>query len=497
MAAWLRFGRLGTEHLYGDEAEYAIVARSLSRDLLGLVYPTLSGQAVDPFVSQPPLVLYLMGFSMRALGPTDLAAILPSAILGVATVAVAYALAWRLGGWLPALLSSALVAVLPFHVSMSRNAMLDTGYVFFALLASVFLVAWLEERKLHQAVAAGAAGACAALAKLPGVLVAPVLAAGVLAALGVALWKRDRVAAKRDVLHGLAMAAPLLAGVALWLLLLWRLDGLDALAQKLSWNADRVAGGGAGAKGLDYYFTDPQVSFQAQLGPGVFALALAGLGFALFRAAVGIATRTERVVLPVLTLVLAAFFLGSDRKVGFYLLPFAPLAALLVGELAAGVRDMVAWAGVRFTRADSRRLAPLVAALAVIAVAMPAYAAFDESYEEYGPTRNGSTFGYGLREAAAWVHDTDPTAGQYGTLLGRFTLRWYNEHETMHRYSSRDLAQAVEKGQLRFVVADGYVGDDDKLGPLVATFGGQPVARFEREWGRVVVYELQPTRPLP
>lgn len=492
LGAWLRLGRLETEHLFGDEAEYAIVARFLSNDLWALLYPSLTGPADAPFVSQPPLVLYLMGLSMRALGPTDLAAILPSALLGVASVAVVYAISWRLGGVLPALVSSILLAVLPFHVSMSRNAMLDVGYVFFVLLAALFLVLWLQDQRLWQAMAAGVAGACAALSKLPGMLVVAVLVVGVLMALLLALRRREWAQARRVTTHGLAMAAPLLLGGLLYLALLWRLDALEALWAKLEWNADRVAGGGS-SQGLDYYFTAPHASFPALLGGSVFGLALAGGAFALFRGGQALASQPARIVLPVTTVVFAAFFLGSDRKIGFYLLPFAPLSALLVAELAAGLRDLVSWAGIRFTRADARRLGPLVAGFALVALAVPAYGAFDESYDEYGPTRDGSTYGYGFREAGAWIDAQGPEAGQYGSLLGRFTLRWYNDHETFHRFQNlTKLEQAAQDGRIVYVVFDAYSGEDETAAHLVSRFVGAPVRTVERDWGKVAVFQLQP-----
>src|SRR5687768_12944381 len=102
-ALWLRLASISVEHLYGDEAEYAIVARYLSREWDFLAYPDIAGMGAVPFVSQPPLILYLMALSMKLFGATDFAAILPSALFGAATAGVVYAIGHRLGGRLMAL----------------------------------------------------------------------------------------------------------------------------------------------------------------------------------------------------------------------------------------------------------------------------------------------------------------------------------------------------------------------------------------------------------
>ena len=78
-------------------------------------------------IPQPPLLLYTMAVFMKIMGPTDLAALLPFALLGIGTVAVVYGIGYRLGGRMMGLASAALLAAMPFHVEMSRRAMLRGG----------------------------------------------------------------------------------------------------------------------------------------------------------------------------------------------------------------------------------------------------------------------------------------------------------------------------------------------------------------------------------
>ena len=380
--------------------------------------------------------------------------------------------------------------------------MLDVGYAFFLVLAGYFMVAWLQEQRLRQAVGAGLAGAAAALSKLPGVLVVPVLVIALLAALVPALVRRMHAHARRQATHAAVVAAILVVGAGAYVGLLVHLDALDSLREKLMWNADRVAGGESSERsGLWDYFGNGPHTFQTQMGGGVLALALVGLAFEASRYAARPERNRARVVLLALTLVLAAFFFTSERKIGFYLLPFAPLAALLVAGAAVGIRDLIGWAGIRFTQRDLRRFGPVATAIGIAAVAAPGYATLGDAVEEYEKDLEGSTFGYGIREAAWWIDEQDANAGQYGTLLGRFTLKLYNDHPTYHSYTGEErLNDAIANGELRYLVYDEYVGtgrDTDVVGRLAARWNGEEVARFERDWGWVQVIRVGPQETLP
>lgn len=505
VAFWLRFANISAEHLYGDEAEYAIIARYLSRDLLDLRYPSLEGMEGLPFVSQPPLLLYMMAGAMRIYGAHDFSAMAPSILLGVGTVVVAYALGTRLGGRLHGIVAALVVAVLPFHVDLSRKAMLDVGYSFFLLLATFFLVAWLQTRRRGHAVGAGCAAAGAALAKLPGVLVVPVLVgvfvAVALVALARAALRKDRerlVDARTAGLHLLVALAPLALGAIAYLALLSGIDATDAFREKLTWQMGRVSGDASstGGKPASFYFDDPHSSFTVLFGNGVLGLALVGVCFAFARTILSRGAALEHLVVPAMAAVVLAFFLFSNRKEGFYLLPLAPMASVLVGATAAGVHDLARWANVRFAPRFAGRAGPIAVALGLAVVAMPAIAAIDESLAEYAGEPRSSSFGYGTREAAHWIRAQDPEAGQYGTLLGRFTLLWYNEQPTYHWFVDHaTLEDDVRNGRLRYIAFDEYLAirrDTLYMDELVTRFNGTEVARFQRDWAMVRVFELDP-----
>lgn len=504
VAVWLRVTGILGGFLYGDEAEYAIVARYLSRDFTFLAYPALEGFAPTPFVSQPPLILYLMAISMKVLGPTDLAAVLPSVLFGIATVVAVYALGNRLGGRFVGLSASALIAVLPFHVELSRKAMLDAGYAFFLVLTAYFLVAWLQTRTRRHALGVGVATACAALSKLPGMLAGFAVLLVLVVVVGVMLARRAPKAEWKEtgIQAGLGVL-PVVVGASLYVGLLMYLQSLSSLWTKLQWQLGRVDADYAAvreatavARPPSFYFTDPSFSFQAMIGGLVFALALVGMVVALLRFFTAPVKRAHHIVVPAMVGVLLAFFLYSERKEGFYLLPFAPFAALLVAEAADGLRAMLAWAGIRIS-ALARHAAPIAIVGGLLLVAVPAMGAAVESYEDFalGQTQQ-QYFGYGTKEAAAYIHERDPDAAQYGTLLGRFTLHWYNEQPAYHWYMDHTYLEGqIKNGKLKYVVYDEYLNlafDEQYMRELVNKYNGELVQTYRAGWGEVKVFELHP-----
>ena len=518
-ALWLRLASIGNEHLYGDEAEYAIVARYLARDAFYLAYPDITGMGATPFVSQPPLILYIMALSMKIFGATDFAALLPSILFGAATVVALYAVGYRLGG--PAakrgadatavasgrfmgLGAAAILAALPFHVEMSRRAMLDAGYVFFLVLTAYFCVAWLQDRRWQQALGVGIACACAALSKLPGALAGPVVLLVFLVGLGVAFAKRDQALVKKTALHGAIGAAPVAVGALLYIGLLSYIGSLQNLWMKLEWQLGRVNTDLAVAREAtavyrppSWYFTDPSMGLPNELMPIVFALAMVGAIAVLVRFAFKSTRGPEHTVVPLFVLVLMSFFMWSDRKEGFYMLPMAPFAALFVAYAGDSLRRMLAWAGLKFRPSSSRPVAVGALALGIVLVAWPANVAASETVDDfvYGNDQE-KYFGYGTREAAEFIAARDPEAGQYGTLLGRFSLHWYNEQDTFHWYIDHTyLESQIQSGELKYIVYEDYLGlafDREYMRELINKYNGEAVETYRAGWGEVTVFELHP-----
>jgi 4-amino-4-deoxy-L-arabinose transferase-like glycosyltransferase len=133
-AAAVSFAGIGSHSLWTpDEPRDAAVGKAMwtSGDL---VVPRLAGR---PFLEKPPLAWWAQAAAFRALGASDAAARVPSALFATLTLLATYALARRLGGeragWLAA---GALASTAQFGEDM-RRAIVDPPLVLMVTLAYV------------------------------------------------------------------------------------------------------------------------------------------------------------------------------------------------------------------------------------------------------------------------------------------------------------------------------------------------------------------------
>jgi hypothetical protein len=498
----LRFMGLFPAFLYGDEAEYATVARSLAEDPRAPQYPQLEGFGAAPFVSQPPLLLYTFAAFVKLTGSAVAGPLVASALFGTATIAVVYALGvlvrdrW-LGG-----LAAGFLAILPFHVAVSRSAQLDAGFTFLFSLSLLLFVLWLRRPSLRLALGTGFAIAATALAKLPGILVVVPMAA-VLGARAYQDWSeakrspdlRRRLAARQrrrqDGLHLLAASLPLAALAFVYLLQLWLLHATVDWLSKLGWQANRVQGLSTGnvPRGWDWYFTS-ELGLLVQWGLALAGLALVGWAMA-WRDLRDPSRRWLMLTLILWPVVILLFLVASQRKEWFYALPLSPPGVLLATwPVHAAARK--AWRLSRPLPGQPWWRTP-GAVLAVVGLA--AVAAFAPLHFSLQQGIGGKDYGYGLREAAEWIEGQDPGAAQVGTTLGRFSLHFYNGQPTYHYYVNHTwLDGQVEAGRLRYVVVDPYLNltyEQEWMQGFVARHNGTLVQAFDNGRGRQVdVYRL-------
>lgn len=490
-------------HYYGDDAEYATVARSLAGDPTNLAYPDIEGWGPHPFVSQPPLLLYLFAAGAHLAGGVELGAVLVTAVLGAATAGVVYGIGVELDGRAAGSLAALFVAVLPTHVTMSGEATLDAGLSFFFALSVLFFIVWTRRRTTGWALATGAAAAAATFSKLYGFLVyLPLLVGFALVALSDWRSSDGEEGGWRNMAAHLGWAG--LPGAVLsatYLGLLAYLEALVDLQAKIQWQLARVSGGGAaeGAGGggtstpWHWYLTDERWALQEQMGLLMALAALVGLAWAAWRTWRG-PRSPAWAALALWPVAVVGFFSLSGRKIWFYVLPALPglaaLAALGLAPAVAAIRDR--WSGLASTPTADRASAVAAALLvASLPVAGPAMATHERHISE------NSLYGYGVKEAAHWIDDQDPDAGQVGTLLGRFTLHFYNEHRTYHSYvPDHEMDRAVREGEISYVVMDNYLRSFDQLGwmqDLVDRHDGELVKEYSATgYTRVKVYELRP-----
>jgi 4-amino-4-deoxy-L-arabinose transferase-like glycosyltransferase len=138
----LFFWRLGAAPLLEpDEGRYTEVPREMLASA-DFVTPRLDGVL---YFEKPPLHYWLVAGAVRAFGLNELAPRLPSAILGLLGVLLAYGLGRAMGGRRAGLVAGAALGTMPLYVTLARLATLDMTLSFFLTLALVCF--WLAHRE--------------------------------------------------------------------------------------------------------------------------------------------------------------------------------------------------------------------------------------------------------------------------------------------------------------------------------------------------------------
>ena len=131
VAILLRFTALGQVGFNSDEAVYAGQAAAIARDeTLSPFFPV--------FRAHPLLFQFLLSLVFR-IGVSDLTGRIVSAIFGVLTVLVVYALGRHLYDMKVGLLAALFLAIMPYHVIITRQVILDGSMTFFATLTLYLL----------------------------------------------------------------------------------------------------------------------------------------------------------------------------------------------------------------------------------------------------------------------------------------------------------------------------------------------------------------------
>src|ERR1044071_3668235 len=118
-----------------DEAIYGVVTREL------LEHPGLTLRYGDRlWFEKPPFAFWLMAGSSSLFGLTEFALRLPSALFGIAAIALQYLAGRRLGGRSAGLLAAVLLLGVPQFVAYSRLAMTDVPLTTLGMLSLVFLL---------------------------------------------------------------------------------------------------------------------------------------------------------------------------------------------------------------------------------------------------------------------------------------------------------------------------------------------------------------------
>ncbi len=374
----MRFG------INSDEAVYSGQAAALAGDA------TLLGH-FSPFRAHPVLFQFVVSVAYRIAGVSDQIARLVAVGLGLATIPATYLAGRAMFTRRVALGGAALVAVAPYHVIVSRQAMLEVPLTLFVTLCLWAFARYRVARTWRWALLAGWLGGLAFLSKEAGILVLGIVAIVVAVEGG---YRRRHLALALAAFA--ATAAPHLAATRIG----HEASSVNGWGEYLIWQVSRPA---------NHPFGFYAGNVESYLGWPLAVLAAVGVVLALRRR-----RRDPSLLLPLAWVAgTIALFQVWPVKGYHYLLPALP-AACLLGAYAfeAG------WQ--RLQAGRSRRTAQIAAAAALVALvgATGLLAAGRGPFgQDHGRIGEAGFSGIpGGREAALWLRDHSPAGARVLTI---------------------------------------------------------------------------------
>jgi hypothetical protein len=371
----LRVIGLGAVGLNSDEAVYASQAASLAGN------PKYSG--LFPIVRAHPLLLQMLVSPLYAGGRPDTIGRYVGVAFGVGTIFLVYLAGRIIYGATAGAVAALFLALMPYHVAVTRQFLLDGPMTFFTTAALVCMAKAMASESRRWLIGAGTCLGLAALCKETGLVL--LIAAAVFLAVYARAWRPIRY--------------PLAAGGAAL--------GLTFVYPALT----AVAGGGQGGQSYLLWQLTRHPNHDLGFYPGIVG---AAMGFLLLAVAgYGLIIRPtiswrEKLLLSWVCVPLVYFEVWPVK--GFaYLLPVAPAIALLG---ARGI-DRITHVASGTRRRLSATLAAVVAAVCAIVLAVPSSAAISTKPTS-GLAGAGGT--PGGRETGQWIAKNLPAGASLITI---------------------------------------------------------------------------------
>lgn len=367
VAAFLRIYGLDRVGFNSDEAVYAGQAASIAK--------VKEFTPFFPIYRAHPLLFQTLLSVFYRYGVSDFIGRFVSVMFGLATVVLGYSLGRALYGRRAGLVTAAILALMPYHVITSRQALLDITETFFATLALYTLVRYAQSKNPLWMYATGAALGLTVLSKETGIVLVGSVVFFLAFSPEVPSRSRDLIGAL-CVLGGIALAYPLAIAVG----------GATSTGQSFFvWQILRRPN-----HGVLFYFG----TALPAIGLVVIAVAIAGLGWHW-------RDRSWRETLLLSWILVPLVFFTLWPVKGFqYLLPTAPAIAALAART--------------LSRLPLRRGVPVVKFLAsALLVAVLGVSLIASSWARIQPTTSttflaGSGGVVGGREAGRWVQANVP-----------------------------------------------------------------------------------------
>ncbi len=390
LSGFIRLWGVGNVGFNSDEAVYVGQAAALAGD-------SAKAQFFSVFRAHPLLVQFLVSLTYR-FQASEFAARAVTATLGTLTVSCVYVLGSMMYSRKLAIISSLFLALLPYHILVSRQVLLDVGLGFFFPLTMLFLYKFVKSGGFLWVYAAGASAALAILSKEPGVLLIPI---------GFIYLMTQNMVSFRALKY--AFSGFLLA-ISPYPLSLALGGGVGKTASVAVWQISRTA---------NHTWLFYPVSLFPYFDIAAI-LAVLGIVVALLR-------RTPSDILLLLWFGLTSVFFQLWPVKGFhYLMPVAPVICMLAGRFF----------DIRFPHLrmfslpvpSVRRLVSLLLIFLAVSSLIYAYIFGAVAVQQAAPLAGLSGL-YGGREAGAWIRLNVPEGATFLSIGPTMTnlIEFYGE----------------------------------------------------------------------
>jgi hypothetical protein len=456
-AAVLRIWQLNSTGFNSDEAVYAGQGAAIAD------HPEL--EEFFPIFRAHPLLLQTLlslGFRLR-LG--DGFARLTVAVMGVATVYLVYELGRLLYSRRAGLFAALLMALMPYHVVVTRQVLLDGPMTFYATLTVLLLTRFVLSGRPVWLYGTGALMGLTILSKETSI----VLLGAIYAFLALTPELRVRL---RDLAVSVGVMALVIAPFPLSLMLAGRTGTGESY---LTWQLFRRPN----HDWLFYPTTVPEA-----IGPLVVLAAVVGLWLLRRRASWRETLLLSWILVPVV------FFQLWPVKGFQYLLPIAPPLALLAGH-ALG----------RLPSPSSRGLQALAAAIIALSLLIPSWERVEGARPETFLAGSGGL--PGGREAGKWIDDSVPKGSTFMTIGPSMAnlVQYYGHRKAyglsvspnpLNRNPSYEPLinpdRAIRDSELQYLVWDTFSATRSP------SFSDKLLGYADRYGGRIVHTEVLPAR---
>ena len=487
IATYIRVVDLNQLGFNSDEAVYAGQGAAIARaPIYSDIFPVFRAH---PLLFQFTLALFY------SFGVSDIGGRIVSAGIGVLTIFLIYKLGNRLYGYRVGLYSALIMALMPYHVVVTRQVLLDGPMVFCSTTALYMLAGYAQTKRPLWLYGVGAAMGLTFLAKETGILMMGAIY------IFLALSPEIRIRLK-DLFISTAIMAAVMSPFPLSLSLARggsRKSGQNYLVWQLFRRPNHT---------FDFYFTEVPPAM------GYLVVLTALLGLFLFWRQNG--WREKLLVLWVIGPTL--FFQLWPTKGFQYLLPIAPAVAILAARTLVFFpgRDFY-WRGKWFSR-----FVPGMLGLLLIAGTL-----FQNSWQRVHPLESdtflaGSGGIPGGREMGHWIRDNVPEGATFMTIGPSMSniVKFYGFRQSygasvspnpLHRNPSYEPVvnpdYQIRTGALQYLVWDSYSAArtkffEDKLNYYKGKYHGRVVHQqsitvttedgVEIQKPVIIIYEVRP-----